>query len=624
MANELTYAALHALGLAAGAALSALLGLMQIQVDRASGNPSSRPSGYQLLWVVGFIWTFGSFLRYTLQLAGTGADATSVRLAETLAWSCTILGPIVIGRFLQTQLATTSRAAQLFLAFTGAVSVLNLSLFVWAGTTHAWHLDTSWYPRTSLYIAVIVTAIALLLYRVHRHERSPGSEGSRPRWFGGGALLLAVVQVAAALLSLQDSWLPASLHSAAGLISEHWTIPWSILIAMSLAQVHYADLVLKRSLWLLASVSTAALASIFVFRASPGLALVASTLACASLLLSAPFLLRALNFLVDRIFLDRADYIVAARTFEESVRRIYDQGQLFDTALHTVRSTLRLNSQFVPASAGAASSMRSLASISIETANRPRYRLEVSASHHARTLMQQEFGFLNAIGTHVSHRLDAIHFEQEQRALHLREERLKRLLTEAELKALRTQVDPHFLFNTLNTIADLVSSNPLQAERMIERLAECFRYALSRHSRDLSTLDDELEFARHYLEIEQVRFGDRLRVQLSRGDARGNEPVPSLLLQPLLENAIKHGLSPVREGGCISVIAKREGEYLQLQIDDDGVGLRPDFGDRLGVGLQNVKERLHVLYSQAATLAIGNRPGKRGTSVTILVPLHGN
>ena len=623
MANGLTYSALHAIGFAAGAALSALLGLMQIRVDRAE-KQSGGASGYQLLWVIGFIWTFGSFLRYTLQLAGVGADAPSVRLAETLAWSCTILGPVAIGRFLQARLATTSRASQMFLLFTGAVSALNLSLLVRAGATHAFDLDASWYPPASLYLALIVTAIALILYRVRRYEVSPESAGSKPRWFGRGVLLLAVVQVAAALLSLQNSWLPAGLHAAVSLIGEHWTIPWSILIAVSLAQIHYADLVLKRSLWLLASVLTAALASTFVFQVPPGLAMVASTLGCASLMLSAPFLIRALDFLVDRICLDRTDYMVAAKVFEDSVRRIYDQERLFDTALHTVRSTLRLNSQFVPAGADAAASMRALASISIEKANRPCHRLEVSASHHARTLMQQEFGFLNAIGTHVSHRLDAIHFEQEQRALHMREERLKRLLTEAELKALRTQVDPHFLFNTLNTIADLVGSNPLQAETMIERLAECFRYALSRHSRELSTLDDELEFARHYLEIEQVRFGDRLRVQLSRGDARGNESMPSLLLQPLLENAIRHGLSPIREGGCISVIAKREGEYLRLQVDDDGVGLRPDFSERSGVGLQNVKERLHVRYSHAASLVIGNRPGKRGTSVTILVPLHGD
>jgi sensor histidine kinase YesM len=135
----------------------------------------------------------------------------------------------------------------------------------------------------------------------------------------------------------------------------------------------------------------------------------------------------------------------------------------------------------------------------------------------------------------------------------------------------------------------------------------------------LSTLDEELDFARHYLGIEQVRFGDRLRVQLSRGDATGSEAVPSLLLQPLLENAIRHGLAPVREGGCVSVQAHRECERLHLRIEDDGVGLRADM--RAGVGLRNVQERLRTLYAQAAEFIISERPGG-GTMITIVIPLH--
>ena len=168
-------------------------------------------------------------------------------------------------------------------------------------------------------------------------------------------------------------------------------------------------------------------------------------------------------------------------------------------------------------------------------------------------------------------------------------------------------------------IADLISANPNQAERMTERLAECFRYALAKHSRDLSTLDEELAFARHYLDIEQVRFGDRLRVQLSRGDALGSEAMPSLLLQPLLENAIRHGLAPRREGGCVSVLAHREGEQLHLRVEDDGVGLHADL--RTGVGLRNVQERLRTLYAQAAEFLIGERPGG-GTMIKIVIPLH--
>jgi two-component system LytT family sensor kinase len=606
--------ALHAIGLAAGAALCGLLGLMQLRVDRTTGGPS----GYQILWVVGFVWTFGSFLRYALPLAGMDANATSVRLADTLAWSSAILGPVAIGRFLQAGIGKTRRASRVFLAFTGGVSLLNLVLLAWAGATHSFDIDASWYPQTTFYVALVVTAIALLVHRVHR--ATDGARPSKPRWFGRGVILLAVVQITATLLTIEGRGLPSSLLTVLGLISEQWVIPWSILVAVSLAQIHYADLVLKRSLWLLVSVLAATLVSLFVFRLS-GLGLVVSTLSCAALMLSAPLLMRALNFLVDRIFLDRPDYAAAARNFEEAAGRLYDQEQLFELALQTVRTTLRLDAQWLRV--GADAGPPALASISIEQDGRACHRLEVSASHQARTLMQQEFGFLNAIGTGVSRRWDAIRFEQQQRAQYLREERLSRLLTEAELKALRTQVDPHFLFNTLNTIADLVSTNPRQAEEMIQRLAECFRYALSRHSRDLSTLDDELEFARHYLGIEQVRFGDRLRVSLSRGDAGGGESLPSLLLQPLLENAIRHGLAPMREGGSISVTAKLDGEYLRLQIDDDGVGLRPDFDSKPGIGLQNVKERL-TMYSQAARMAIGNRSGERGTSVTILVPLHGH
>jgi two-component system LytT family sensor kinase len=250
-------------------------------------------------------------------------------------------------------------------------------------------------------------------------------------------------------------------------------------------------------------------------------------------------------------------------------------------------------------------------------------RIEISATHQARVLMRAEQSFLDSVRTQLDHRLEALRFEDEQRALHLREERLQRLLTEAELKALRTQVDPHFLFNTLNTIADLISTNPPQAERMTERLAECFRYALAKHSGNLSTLDEELNFARYYLEIEQVRFGDRLRVELSRGDATGKEPVPSLLLQPLLENAVCHGLAPVREGGCVSVRAALEGDRLRIRIEDDGAGLPKPF-EPAGVGLRNVQDRLRTLYGVAADFLIESRSGGKGTRVDIAIPLHGH
>ncbi len=151
MPIELSYAALHSIGFAASAALCALLWLMQRRADRASGGPG----GFQILWAVGFIWTLGNFLKYMLLLAGTGADATSLRLAGMLAWSSTIFGSLAIGRFLQAGLGTTSRAARVFLLFTGAVSMVSLGLFAWAAATYALDVDGSWYPKASFYVGQV-------------------------------------------------------------------------------------------------------------------------------------------------------------------------------------------------------------------------------------------------------------------------------------------------------------------------------------------------------------------------------------------------------------------------------------------------------------------------------------
>jgi signal transduction histidine kinase len=582
---------LDAVTFAAGAALCAMLGSMQLRADRTAG----RASGYLLLWVLGFVWTFGNFLRVTLALAEVTPDTFAAKAAETFSWSCTLLGPVAIGRLVQAGIGTTSRASRAFLSITIGVALLNLGLLIRAGLASDWHLDETDYPTTSFFVALVVGIVALALYL---RARTPPLVRTTPRWFTPAAFAFATIHTASILFSMLFPDMPSWLMSVCGLIGRHWTIPWSILIAVSLAQAHYADEVLKRSVWLLVSVTTASLVTVYVIGSPPGIPMLATILAMSALMLVSPLLVRLLGRIVDQAILARPDYAQASRNLEIEFRRAGKPEQLIESALEALRTTLHVDARWIESTR----------------------RIEVSVSHEARTLMQTEHAFLESVQRQLDHRLDAMHFEAEQRVLLLREERLKRLLTEAELKALRTQVDPHFLFNTLNTIADLISTNPQQAERMTERLAECFRYALAKHSRDLSTLDEELDFARQYLEIEQVRFGDRLRVQLSRGDALGSESVPSLLLQPLLENAIRHGLAPVREGGCVSVRAHREGERLHLSIEDDGVGVRA--GAPAGVGLRNVQERLRTLYAQAAEFLIGERPGGRGTCITIVIPLH--
>jgi hypothetical protein len=595
MERDLTDAALDAIAFLTGATLSAMLGHMQWRVDR----PTGRMSGYLLLWLLGFTWTFGNFMRCTLELAGAEPDSASARFAETFAWSCTLLGPLAIGRLLQGGIGSTSRTSKRMFAVAVGVSVLNLVLLVRANYRYSFALEASGYPTASFYIALGVGITAFIVYL--RERKAVPGRPAMPRWFAPAALLFAAIHTVAILLSTLAPDIPEFALTATNLIARHWTIPWSILIAVSLAQAHYADVVAKRSLWLIASATLGTIISMTVIDAPPGLPLLATALVTSALMLVTPQLIRAIDAFVDQGILARPDYAVAASALEQTLRRAATRDEVIEASLQSVRTTLHVDARY-----------------SDEQAE----KLAITPTHEARTLMQPELAFLASVRTQLDHRLDALRYETEQRALHLREERLHRLLTEAELKALRTQVDPHFLFNTLNTIADLIDTNPAQAERMTERLAECFRYALATHSRDFSTLDEELDFARHYLDIEQVRFGDRLRVQLSRGNAAGNEAIPSLLLQPLLENAVRHGLAPLREGGVVSVSAHREGERLRLIVEDDGVGLRAGFNDREGIGLRNVRDRLHTLYGEAAQFIIGERSGGRGTSVTLVIPLH--
>lgn len=204
----------------------------------------------------------------------------------------------------------------------------------------------------------------------------------------------------------------------------------------------------------------------------------------------------------------------------------------------------------------------------------------------------------------------------------IRSAQLEHEVTAARLHALQMQLQPHFLFNTLNAIASLVRSNPAQAERMISRLGDLLRAALTRSDRLEVPLREEMEFTQRYLDIESVRFGDRLTVHTDVDPAVADALVPNLLLQPLVENSIRHGISRVTGPGEISLRARAEGPQLILEISDNGAGPGGSGGGGSGVGLENSRSRLAQLYGpNSALLRIGAREGG-GTNVIIKLPLH--
>lgn len=198
--------------------------------------------------------------------------------------------------------------------------------------------------------------------------------------------------------------------------------------------------------------------------------------------------------------------------------------------------------------------------------------------------------------------------------------KLSEQLAGARFAALQAQVNPHFLFNTLNTIAVLVRENDRQgAVRIVEHLSEVLRRTLSRHRENEVTLGEELELVRQYVAIEQARFSDRLRPEFVIDHSLLGAAVPSFALQHLIENAIRHGIAKHPDAGRLRIEARRVGETLEITVTDDGVGIDLEAPLPKGHGIENTRERLRALYGEKASLELARRP-EGGTIATLKIP----
>jgi len=195
---------------------------------------------------------------------------------------------------------------------------------------------------------------------------------------------------------------------------------------------------------------------------------------------------------------------------------------------------------------------------------------------------------------------------------------LERRLMEAQMAALQAQVEPHFLFNTLALIGQLIETDPQEAARVHAHLIEYLRSTLPQmRARDGGTLGKQVELSRAYLAIMQARMKERLNVRFEVPDFLGSAPFPPMMLQTLIENAIKHGLEPKIAGGTVTVRAYVDGATLHVEVCDDGIGIDPHADD--GIGLANIRERLQLLYGAHAELAI-HTPAAGGACALIKLP----
>lgn len=214
------------------------------------------------------------------------------------------------------------------------------------------------------------------------------------------------------------------------------------------------------------------------------------------------------------------------------------------------------------------------------------------------------------------------HFQVEQ----LKSSELKAALATSQLNALKMQIHPHFLFNTLNSISALMHEDVKAADKMVARLGDFLRMTLENSGDREVSLKQEMDFVRRYLEIESVRFQDRLVVKMNIEPETLAARVPNLILQPIVENAIKHGISRQTDAGSLIISSERQGDRLQIRVEDSGPGLKPSNGNRkgsesVGIGLANTRARLAHLYKENYRFEIKNAV-PHGLIVTLEIPFE--
>lgn len=218
----------------------------------------------------------------------------------------------------------------------------------------------------------------------------------------------------------------------------------------------------------------------------------------------------------------------------------------------------------------------------------------------------------------IEHALD---YYQKLQERELRASQLEAQLAQSQLHVLKMQLHPHFLFNTLNAISALIRESPDEADEMVSRLGDLLRMTLETAGLQEVPFKKELEFLKHYLDIEQTRFQDRLKVEMAIEPETLDGLVPSMILQPLVENSVRHGVAPRPEGGCIKIKAWRDNSLLRLEVEDDGPGLGGDAPLKERVGLTNTRARVSNLYGDEHGLRLRQAAGG-GLIVSLSIPFR--
>jgi len=658
------YLAGSLIGYGIGLVITVLLLVLTIQASRLPGTPGANI----LCALCALFWNLGGIGHAVVYALGSPKGsppalfASAIQFTAAAVWPLPLLSiwrPLAQERWQK----IGSRVLQGIALISAGAITTALWLSAVLGTDY--RLEVTLKELTSFNGTILLVAGAVLLLR--------GRKTSRVTRFASTTILVGVLGTSLGLMVQEVFQLHESAGAALAVVSGQSTLLIVLGAFFLFGRFRFADVFIRYSvrillasfsaILLILSLQSRALTHAVNLTKSPvAIQVFAMSIVASAWSLLLIFLDRSSGVLVSRWIFHSPDYRKSARELSEILAHIHDESEMISAAGDDTRTTLELEDVRVLSMDAQPENdwpveLRNGEIAELDGANRVRETLSLpnlellvpvrSAGHVAhvlavspgpvrRGLVSEEVNFLRTAAAHLGARFDSLRLERETIERRSREALLQQQVTEAELRALRAQINPHFLFNSLNTIANLIEANPPAAETMTLRLARVFRYVLTHSSHATTSIHEEVEFLRTYLEIEEARFGDRLKVQIDVAPDAANEPIPSLLLQPIVENALKHGLAPKLGPGCLRISARVLGDQVCVQVEDDGVGSgwmpphkrdgdRPRFlsesGHRVfaGVGLSNIAQRLETLYHGQAHLNLESRESG-GTCATVLMP----
>jgi len=657
------YLAASLIGFAAGTVISALLLALTSRASKLPGTPAANI----LFAVCSLLWNLTGFAHTTAITLGVPESA---RVAQALlasqftaaaAWPACLLA-------IWSPLAVHSIRKRLGFKVLQAVSGMNfvvLAFLFWACV-----LSSASRPipillkESAAYNGAVLLAFAMILFRdrlVSRAMRLPSL-----------AILTGVLGASFSIVLSQMFPNYPPLCTVLRVIAEQITLLIVLGSFFLFTRFRFSDLFIRNSIRVLTAAMTAIvflmLADIpLLGRIERGAAyagvaqVLIETLLLASLLFVFTFLDRHIEVCVDRWIFRAPDYRSLFRQISDRLSRVRSESEIALAAKDASDALELEDARLIPMDTLPGlqwpeplldgevvelddhGPLRALLPvpdlellIPVRSSGQVSHLLAIAPGPARRGLVTHEVNFLRGVAAQIGERLDALRLEEQMMEQQNRETVLLQQVTEAELRALRSQINPHFLFNSLNSIANLIVANPGQAETMTLRLARVFRHVLANSSRPLTPLHEEIEFLRTYLQIEEARFGSRLAVHIEVNPAIEMERIPTLILQPIVENALKHGLGPKPGQGHLWIAAETHGNRMRLRVEDDGVGFISvprqsgnwqglsayGYGNNdasNGVGLENIAQRLSALYQDKGEMILEAREDG-GTRVTILLP----